>query len=77
MVTGPITDCGAVIEVLPGMRPRAPRALQLLGLEWSFRLAIEPRRLASRYAVAGTTFLRVLGKALTLRATERRPESVS
>ena len=56
VVTGPITDCGAVIEVPPGMRPRAPRALQLLGLEWPFRLAIEPRRLASRYAVAGTTF---------------------
>ena len=33
VVTGPITDYGAVIAVLLGMRPRAPRALQLLGLE--------------------------------------------
>jgi len=70
-VTGPIICCGAAIEVLAGMRPRAPRALQRLGLEWAFRVAIEPRRLARRYAVAGTMFLRLLLSALRLRATRR------
>jgi N-acetylglucosaminyldiphosphoundecaprenol N-acetyl-beta-D-mannosaminyltransferase len=66
-VTGPIVCCGAAIEVLAGVRPRAPRLLQRVGLEWAFRLAIEPRRLASRYLVAGTTFLRLLVSALALR----------
>lgn len=58
-VSGPIVCCGAAIEVLAGMRPRAPRFLQRLGLEWAFRLAIEPRRLARRYLLAGVTFARV------------------
>lgn len=60
-VSGPIICCGAAIEVLAGMRPRAPRVLQRLGLEWAFRLAIEPRRLARRYLLAGVTFTRLLG----------------
>lgn len=60
-VSGPIVCCGAAIEVLAGMRPRAPRILQRFGLEWAFRLAIEPRRLARRYLLAGVTFARVFG----------------
>jgi N-acetylglucosaminyldiphosphoundecaprenol N-acetyl-beta-D-mannosaminyltransferase len=70
-VTGPIICCGAAIEVLAGMRPRAPRVVQRLGLEWAFRLAIEPRRLARRYVVGGTTFLRLLVSALRLRVIGR------
>jgi N-acetylglucosaminyldiphosphoundecaprenol N-acetyl-beta-D-mannosaminyltransferase len=70
-VTGPIICCGAAIEVLAGMRPRAPRTLQRLGLEWAFRLVIEPRRLARRYLVAGTTFLRLLLGALGPRLFRR------
>lgn len=60
-VSGPIVCCGAAIEVLAGMRPRAPRVVQRLGLEWAFRLAIEPRRLARRYLLAGVTFARLFG----------------
>ena len=78
VVTGPIICCGAAIEVLAGMRPRAPLALQRLGLEWAFRLAIEPRRLGRRYAVAGTTFLRLLLlSALTLGASRRQRRAAS
>lgn len=72
VVTGPIICCGAAIEVLAGMRPRAPLAFQRLGLEWAFRLAIEPRRLARRYAVAGTTFVRLLLGAWSARVTGRQ-----
>jgi N-acetylglucosaminyldiphosphoundecaprenol N-acetyl-beta-D-mannosaminyltransferase len=61
VVSGPIICCGAAVEVLAGIRPRAPHVLQRVGLEWAFRLAIEPRRLARRYLVAGLTFLRLLG----------------
>ena len=76
-VTGPIICCGAAIEVLAGMRPRAPRTLQRLGLEWAFRLAIEPRRLARRYLVAGATFVRLLVSALRLRIIHRRDRLAS
>lgn len=60
VVPGPIMCCGASIEFLAGMRPRAPRWLQALGLEWAFRLALEPRRLARRYVSAGHAFVRIL-----------------
>ncbi len=63
VVAGPIICCGAAVEVLAGVRPRAPQILQRLGLEWAFRLAIEPRRLARRYLLAGLTFARLLGVA--------------
>ncbi len=58
VVSGPIICCGAAVEVLAGVRPRAPHFLQRVGLEWAFRLAIEPRRLARRYLLAGFTFVR-------------------
>lgn len=61
---GPIICCGAAIEILAGIRPRAPRAVQALGLEWAFRLMLEPTRLGPRYAAAGAGFLRVLGREL-------------
>jgi N-acetylglucosaminyldiphosphoundecaprenol N-acetyl-beta-D-mannosaminyltransferase len=63
VVAGPIICCGAAVEVLAGVRPRAPQILQQLGLEWAFRLAIEPRRLARRYLVAGLMFVRLFGVA--------------
>jgi N-acetylglucosaminyldiphosphoundecaprenol N-acetyl-beta-D-mannosaminyltransferase len=61
VVCGPIICCGASIEVLAGLTPRAPLLLQRVGLEWAFRLALEPRRLFKRYLLAGGCFLRVLG----------------
>jgi N-acetylglucosaminyldiphosphoundecaprenol N-acetyl-beta-D-mannosaminyltransferase len=63
-VAGPILCCGASIEFLAGLRTRAPRALQAVGLEWAFRLALEPARLAPRYAVAAPAFARVLATEL-------------
>jgi N-acetylglucosaminyldiphosphoundecaprenol N-acetyl-beta-D-mannosaminyltransferase len=36
---------GGVLDVLAGRLPRAPRWCQLLGLEWCWRLACEPRRM--------------------------------
>jgi N-acetylglucosaminyldiphosphoundecaprenol N-acetyl-beta-D-mannosaminyltransferase len=41
--------CGGAITMMAGVTPRAPRAMQRLGLEWAHRLALEPRRLARRY----------------------------
>ena len=41
---------GAAFDFLAGAKRQAPRFLQRAGLEWLFRLACEPRRLAWRYA---------------------------
>jgi N-acetylglucosaminyldiphosphoundecaprenol N-acetyl-beta-D-mannosaminyltransferase len=46
-----ILTSGACIDYIAGTIPSPPRWLGKLGLEWLFRLASEPRRLASRYLV--------------------------
>jgi N-acetylglucosaminyldiphosphoundecaprenol N-acetyl-beta-D-mannosaminyltransferase len=40
---------GAAFDFLAGTKPQAPRWMMRTGLEWVFRLACEPRRLAGRY----------------------------
>jgi N-acetylglucosaminyldiphosphoundecaprenol N-acetyl-beta-D-mannosaminyltransferase len=49
--TGVALCVGASIDFLTGQRRRAPRFLQVLALEWAFRLASEPRRLLRRYLI--------------------------
>lgn len=44
---------GAAVDFLAGTMRRAPGAVQDAGLEWAWRLVLEPRRLASRYLVDG------------------------
>lgn len=58
---------GGAIDVLAGVTRRAPRRLQILGLEWAYRLAQEPRRLFRRYLVTNSLFI-----AMTLRSAGRR-----
>lgn len=48
---------GAAFDFLTGVKPRAPRWMQRAGLEWLFRLATEPRRLARRYLYHNPRFL--------------------
>jgi N-acetylglucosaminyldiphosphoundecaprenol N-acetyl-beta-D-mannosaminyltransferase len=40
---------GAAFDIHAGLLAQAPRWMQRSGLEWTFRLAHEPRRLAGRY----------------------------
>jgi N-acetylglucosaminyldiphosphoundecaprenol N-acetyl-beta-D-mannosaminyltransferase len=40
---------GAAFDFLAGTKPQAPRWMMRYGLEWAFRFASEPRRLAKRY----------------------------
>lgn len=40
---------GGSFDVLSGELPRAPRWMQRIGMEWCFRMLLEPRRLAWRY----------------------------
>lgn len=44
---------GAVVDFLAGKVSRAPRWVSRAGVEWMWRLILEPRRLAKRYLVEG------------------------
>jgi exopolysaccharide biosynthesis WecB/TagA/CpsF family protein len=44
---------GASVNFLTGVERRAPRWMQRIGMEWLFRLANDPARLAKRYLVRG------------------------
>ena len=55
---------GALFDYVSGHMPRAPRWLADNGLEWIFRLAIEPQRMWRRYLMGNPVFLkRVLTEA--------------
>jgi N-acetylglucosaminyldiphosphoundecaprenol N-acetyl-beta-D-mannosaminyltransferase len=60
---------GASIDFLAGRVRRAPPWISRAGLEWLFRLSLEPRRLAYRYLVKDPRFLAVLAR------TAREPRS--
>ena len=45
-----LAGVGAAFDFHAGLVPQAPNWMQALGLEWTFRLAQEPRRLWRRYA---------------------------
>lgn len=61
---------GAVIDFIGGKTSRAPRWMRATGLEWAFRLALEPKRLFRRYVIGNPVFL---ARALTLAAGTPRP----
>jgi exopolysaccharide biosynthesis WecB/TagA/CpsF family protein len=58
--TGTALCVGASLLFLSGEERRAPRALQRAGLEWAWRLARNPRRLARRYLVENPAILALL-----------------
>jgi N-acetylglucosaminyldiphosphoundecaprenol N-acetyl-beta-D-mannosaminyltransferase len=48
---------GAAFDIHAGTLRQAPPALQNVGLEWAFRLAVEPQRLWRRYARNNPAFV--------------------
>ncbi|AMO24141.1 WecB/TagA/CpsF family glycosyltransferase [Ramlibacter solisilvae] len=48
---------GAIIDFIGGKTSRAPAWMRGAGLEWLYRLALEPRRLFQRYVVGNPLFL--------------------
>ena len=52
-----ILGVGGSFDVLAGFIRRAPAWMQRSGLEWLWRLAMEPRRLFARYLVTNSVFL--------------------
>jgi len=53
---------GAGIDYLAAAKPAAPAVLRHIGLEWVFRLAVEPRRLWRRYLVGNSSFVWLLAR---------------
>ena len=66
---GVILPCGAAIDYLAGAVPTPPRWAGALGIEWLFRLAAEPRRLAARYLVESWYVLGLLVRDRARRST--------
>jgi N-acetylglucosaminyldiphosphoundecaprenol N-acetyl-beta-D-mannosaminyltransferase len=61
-----LVGVGAAFDFLSGRKAQAPRWLQRAGLEWLFRWATEPRRLAPRYGRYPLFVLLVLAQATGL-----------
>jgi N-acetylglucosaminyldiphosphoundecaprenol N-acetyl-beta-D-mannosaminyltransferase len=56
---------GGSLAIVSGRTPRAPRWIQNIGMEWAWRLGMEPRRLFQRYIVKDLPFVfRLLGNAI-------------
>ncbi len=55
---------GASLDFAAARIRRAPRWMQKIGLEWAFRLGLEPRRLFRRYARNGWFLVRSAAKSL-------------
>jgi N-acetylglucosaminyldiphosphoundecaprenol N-acetyl-beta-D-mannosaminyltransferase len=52
-----VMGVGGTFDVLAGERRRAPKWMRSAGLEWLYRLAQDPRRMAGRYVVGNTQFI--------------------
>ncbi len=57
-----VLPVGAAFDFHSGRIRRAPVWMQRSGLEWLFRLAVDPRRLGWRYARTNLLFLWLLGR---------------
>ena len=54
---GCVIAVGGLLDFLSGRIPRAPKWVRRLGVEWTWRLAMEPRRMFRRYVVGNWLFL--------------------
>ncbi len=51
---------GGSFDVLSGSIKRAPKWMQKIGMEWVFRLLMEPRKMWKRYLIGNIKFIRLL-----------------
>jgi N-acetylglucosaminyldiphosphoundecaprenol N-acetyl-beta-D-mannosaminyltransferase len=71
LATPALLGVGGAFDVMAGFVPRAPRLMQEAGMEWFWRLAMEPKKLWKRYLVTNSAFLALLGKTLVLKRVAR------
>jgi exopolysaccharide biosynthesis WecB/TagA/CpsF family protein len=72
----PILAVGAAFPILAGKVPQAPSWMQDAGLEWLFRLVLEPRRLWRRYIYLNPAYV-FLVSLQALRLSRFAPEGES
>lgn len=70
-----MVNVGAAFDFVSGRIPRAPRAFQRCGMEWAYRLALEPGRLAPRYASNAAFLARMLASDVLHARFLRRPST--
>jgi biofilm PGA synthesis N-glycosyltransferase PgaC len=70
-----IMGVGGSFDVLGGFIRRAPRWAQALGLEWFWRLLMEPRKLWKRYLTTIIEFIWLAGREILARRLERPPST--
>jgi N-acetylglucosaminyldiphosphoundecaprenol N-acetyl-beta-D-mannosaminyltransferase len=70
-----IMGVGGSFDVLAGFVTRAPRPLQRAGMEWSWRLAMEPRKMWKRYLVTNSAFLALAAGDVARRLIRPSPAS--
>lgn len=58
-----IVTVGAAFDFLSGAKRRAPRWMQLAGLEWLFRFVSEPRRLWRRYLLGNSVYVLAVARS--------------
>ena len=66
-------NIGAGLDFAAGRVRRAPRQLQKLGLEWAYRMWLEPSRLAPRYARNARFLLSMVARDLVQGVGDRAP----
>ncbi|GAA4556783.1 WecB/TagA/CpsF family glycosyltransferase [Pseudonocardia xishanensis] len=69
--TPAILGVGGAFDVLAGYVRRAPEPVQRMGMEWAWRLMLEPRKLWKRYLVTNVTFLALVARGVLLRRLGR------
>jgi N-acetylglucosaminyldiphosphoundecaprenol N-acetyl-beta-D-mannosaminyltransferase len=68
-----IMGVGGSFDVLAGHVQRAPLFMQRMGLEWLWRLMVEPRKMWKRYLTTNSIFLWLAGREIIARWLRRRP----
>jgi N-acetylglucosaminyldiphosphoundecaprenol N-acetyl-beta-D-mannosaminyltransferase len=68
-----IIGVGGSFDVLAGFIKRAPRWVQALGLEWFWRLLMEPRKLWKRYLTTNSEFIWLASREIIARRLGRQP----
>lgn len=72
---GVIKTSGGLFNFLSGSRPRAPQWMQDVGLEWAWRIWLEPRRLFWRYLTTNPRALYLLLNNSEFLMTDRTSRS--
>lgn len=67
-----IISCGGMLRLLAGVEKRSPKCIQLLRLEWLYRLTTSPRRTFSRYFIGLINVFRTFVEILFSRLVSKK-----